>query len=482
MFVHNGEIAEFDSLRRKLVGALSDELWSTLHGTSGSEVLFALIVQAIGDTSRPCGAQALIRGVREGLAAILQALQDSDVTGVSTLNFAITDGRSVVSTRCHTSTKTDPPFLCYTESKNSAVIVSSEPLAEEDWKLVPQDQAVVFELSAAGDPVGSIKLVPLKSPSGSVSPVPEQYAGSSREPSKADRAGKAAPPLKHVAKIEGTHKKPAAAAAVKTEAVTIAAAVKAVKVESARPMKPWHETEEHGQQRAPSSRTLRRRWARERAAAAAVAAGKAASGEAATPAVAEEAPKESRRTRALKRKLEQAAASLSTDAPSPAKTSAGPTKKRKVELEERSSAKKGSVCPECSATHSHHENTGSLRVDGGLLCIACSRAERKRRKEGGDGAGNTAPAPVPVKRPSTAVPSPAATKKKKTAPSAEKAARRVEEAVGTPKAAVAGRKGSVCPECAATHSYHENSGSLRVDGGLLCLDCSRKERAKRKAK
>jgi len=163
-FMHNGAIANFNLVKRKLHASLSDEVFSILEGTTDSETAFAMFLNEINPTLKHMNFTP-----QEIATALQKTIQDIvSITGTinsnaSSLNFAITDGYSVVCTRFRNCPNEDPPslycahgsefsvdssnnneFVMKSEGVKDTVIISSEPLSTEgDWKLIPRNHMVI---------------------------------------------------------------------------------------------------------------------------------------------------------------------------------------------------------------------------------------------------------------------------------------------------------------------------------------------------
>lgn len=161
-FMHNGYLAGFARLRRRLLGRLSDEAFQAVLGTTDSEHLFALFLdrhreQREGDaTERLAG--ALAATVREAVALA----REGGVEQPSFLNLAVTDGRRLAVTR-YTDGDAGEARTLHVQSGyryacaegafraveaapgEGAVLVTSEPLTDggPPWPRVPPLQMVL---------------------------------------------------------------------------------------------------------------------------------------------------------------------------------------------------------------------------------------------------------------------------------------------------------------------------------------------------
>ncbi|EEH56790.1 uncharacterized protein MICPUCDRAFT_57720 [Micromonas pusilla CCMP1545] len=109
MFMHNGEVVGFKSIRRGLLNKLRDELFEDISGTTDSELLFNLILNELPDVQTRQDTVTLQRAVLKGICAIISACKGKP----SSLNVALTDGETVIATRYRNSEDEEPPSLYF---------------------------------------------------------------------------------------------------------------------------------------------------------------------------------------------------------------------------------------------------------------------------------------------------------------------------------------------------------------------------------
>lgn len=139
-FMHNGQIANFDRIRRRMESMLSDDLFSARTGTTDSEMIFLLALQ-FGLDADPLGAM-------ERAVATVEALS-MEQSGEALVRFTacFSDGRQLFAVRYATDHK--PPTLYAapmggsTGAKSGYCLVS-EPLNDEadTWVEIPDGSAV----------------------------------------------------------------------------------------------------------------------------------------------------------------------------------------------------------------------------------------------------------------------------------------------------------------------------------------------------
>jgi predicted glutamine amidotransferase len=164
MWMHNGGVAEFGKVRRRLRDGLSDEFYNMISGTTDSEHAFALFLNSLRaplDRVRPSDLRAALI---ETIAQLNELTREAGITATSYYNFAVTDGSAMVISRycsaegmpgasLHYSRgslfECRPDGLCDmrpvgVDEHARAVIVSSERLTEDldDWQAVPVNHTI----------------------------------------------------------------------------------------------------------------------------------------------------------------------------------------------------------------------------------------------------------------------------------------------------------------------------------------------------
>jgi len=156
LWMHNGLIAGFNRIRRRLRESLTDSLYNFVQGTTDSEHAFAVFLNQLED---PAGAQTpdrLRRALVDTIAQLNAWGREADIREPSYYNFAVSDGETVIATRYVNDPACRPASLFFSAGAKfecregmcrmlpgarheHAVIVSSEPLTdvEEDWQVVP---------------------------------------------------------------------------------------------------------------------------------------------------------------------------------------------------------------------------------------------------------------------------------------------------------------------------------------------------------
>lgn len=166
MWMHNGHIARFNKIKRRIVEEIKDEYFLSVEGSTDSEWAFALFLDTLDSLGAdlknppPTGfGHALLRAAMlQTISRLNTFLQSASVTEPSLLNFGLSDGHTVICTR-YVSSKTDEAASLYFSSGTrfheyrpggfyrmerhdkgqDLVMVASEPLTFErgDWVTVP---------------------------------------------------------------------------------------------------------------------------------------------------------------------------------------------------------------------------------------------------------------------------------------------------------------------------------------------------------
>lgn len=170
LFMHNGGISSFSKIKRKVINHLDDQFFLFIQGSTDSECCFALFLDTVfkmgfnpGDTSVTLTHQQLRLALLKTID-LLKNWQTEVTNEPSLLNFAVTDGESIIVLRYITS-KTDEaaslhfstgskffeyePGLFKMERLNRSqdvIFVASEPLTFErgDWICVPSNTCLTI--------------------------------------------------------------------------------------------------------------------------------------------------------------------------------------------------------------------------------------------------------------------------------------------------------------------------------------------------
>ncbi|KAG0237343.1 hypothetical protein BGW42_001263 [Actinomortierella wolfii] len=165
MFMHNGNIADFSRIKRKVVESLPDEIFLSVNGNTDSEMAFAVFLSQLENPrqNKPFGHAVLKEAVLKTIAKLNAWSKAAGITEASMMNFAVTDGVSVVCTRYISSQTLEAASLYFSsgtrfesykpghyrmvkaDKREDMVVIASEPLTFEkaDWLTIPTNTLMV---------------------------------------------------------------------------------------------------------------------------------------------------------------------------------------------------------------------------------------------------------------------------------------------------------------------------------------------------
>lgn len=170
MFMHNGGVANFNLIKRKLIMEIEDEFFLNINGSTDSECCFALFLHCLKsngfdpNSGKICDVEVLRKSLVDTIQMIKNWVNETpnEKNVPSLLNFAITDGENIVVSR-YVSSKTDEAASLYFSTgsnfvenapgrfkmermnrSQNLVMIASEPLTFErgDWISVPTNSTV----------------------------------------------------------------------------------------------------------------------------------------------------------------------------------------------------------------------------------------------------------------------------------------------------------------------------------------------------
>ena len=174
--MHNGDIGNFQLIRRRLLDSVSDDGFHNVFGSTDSEHLFAVIIDELLKHPVQVGgaetdASILARSLDNAIKRVIELVQSCNEVEHSYLNIALTDGDNAVISRYSDDPDSPPETLYYfvgdlyepnpAENRNDfEVVVSSEKLTgDSQWQAVPPNHMIVIsrgsipEIRPCGTPV-----------------------------------------------------------------------------------------------------------------------------------------------------------------------------------------------------------------------------------------------------------------------------------------------------------------------------------------
>ena len=161
LWMHNGKIAGFRKIKRRLQEHLDDEFYDQICGTTDSEHAFALFLHQLRRHLHDYNLETLQKAMRSTIAKIERWVSSINEDEPTHLNFAVTDGHNMIATRYVTDKVATPQTLYVAKGERleiregqyrmvtsgnlvESVIIASEPLTEavEDWQAIPANHMV----------------------------------------------------------------------------------------------------------------------------------------------------------------------------------------------------------------------------------------------------------------------------------------------------------------------------------------------------
>ncbi|EIN13805.1 N-terminal nucleophile aminohydrolase [Punctularia strigosozonata HHB-11173 SS5] len=166
MWMHNGGIAEFHKIKRRLQASLSDEIFNHVQGNTDSEWAFALFLSKLPDPNAKCfTTNCLKQAMLETITTLNAFADDENIAEPSLMNFCVTDGESVIATRYISSRHQEAASLWFSsgttfseyapgghyrmskaDKRENIIMVASEPLTFEkaDWMEIKTNHMIAI--------------------------------------------------------------------------------------------------------------------------------------------------------------------------------------------------------------------------------------------------------------------------------------------------------------------------------------------------
>lgn len=163
LFVHNGTIREFETIKRSLLCTLSNPAFDIIRGQTDSEHFFALFIDILRNNLVKDKIKNMVNSLLEALKTTINLFHEAGATPLIRLNSALTDGKSLIATRYVSNSKLEPLSLHYTKGtyiegspqgfiaktnkKPNAIIVASEQLPDyaEEWQEIPVNHLLIVD-------------------------------------------------------------------------------------------------------------------------------------------------------------------------------------------------------------------------------------------------------------------------------------------------------------------------------------------------
>lgn len=140
--IHNGYIENFrQTLYRPMRDKLSDHLYQSIHGTTDSEHLFALILQFLEQLgSNPQDPESVAIALTQAIQLTFQLAQPFDLKVGA--NMVLSTGTHLIASRA--ANQAPIPTLYWLQQERG-VLIASEPLMPGDWHAIPEQSVAIVD-------------------------------------------------------------------------------------------------------------------------------------------------------------------------------------------------------------------------------------------------------------------------------------------------------------------------------------------------
>ena len=164
LWMHNGTIAGFKSIKRRLRRSLPDEIYHAVEGTTDSEHAFAVFLDLLGDETAARGVADLADGLVQTIRQLEEWVREAGISEPSIYNFAVTDGQNIATVRYVSDPAIEPISLYFSKPgkyqccdgmlgivdcchEERGVMIASEKLTEdrESWTRVAPNHVVMID-------------------------------------------------------------------------------------------------------------------------------------------------------------------------------------------------------------------------------------------------------------------------------------------------------------------------------------------------
>jgi predicted glutamine amidotransferase len=143
MFMHNGDLKNFIDFKKKIINDISDDIYKIIKGNTDSEYAFGLFLNLLEEKFFLNGGFLEPNIFKSKIIELIKNLIKYGNNEPMSMNFAFTDGKTVVSTRFINSDE-EPPSLYY-RILNNNIIISSEPIDyDESWNYIEKNSIVTY--------------------------------------------------------------------------------------------------------------------------------------------------------------------------------------------------------------------------------------------------------------------------------------------------------------------------------------------------
>lgn len=164
LWMHNGAIEGFHSIKRRLRRSLPDEIYHSIEGTTDSEHAFAVFLNLLDGKEEKTNAADLAGGLVKTIWQLEEWGREVGNSEPSIYNFAVTDGQNIATVRYVSDPKIEPISLYFSKrgkyqccdgrpeitdccAEESGIIIASERLTDrsEDWTRVAPNHVAMID-------------------------------------------------------------------------------------------------------------------------------------------------------------------------------------------------------------------------------------------------------------------------------------------------------------------------------------------------
>lgn len=146
LFVHNGTIQNFSSIRKKLLFSLKEPYFNEIKGQTDSEHLFIKLMEEI--EGKPVTTDTLFQALKKTIQFIAKLFAEIGMEANFRINAALTNGQIMAVIRYSHLAETLPHTLYFSPSiLPEALLIASEKLTEgaNTWKEIPSNHVLLIE-------------------------------------------------------------------------------------------------------------------------------------------------------------------------------------------------------------------------------------------------------------------------------------------------------------------------------------------------
>lgn len=144
IFMHNGDLRNFISFKKKIINELNDDIYNIIKGNTDSEYAFALFLNLLDKKLFYEGGRLDISEFKNKVITLINKLVEYGCNEPMSMNFAFSDGNTLVCTRYLNDDNDEPPSLHYKITHNN-IIISSEPTDKDNsWVFIPKNSIVTY--------------------------------------------------------------------------------------------------------------------------------------------------------------------------------------------------------------------------------------------------------------------------------------------------------------------------------------------------